>query len=256
MKLSILTASYGSQSQAFINLCYRSLAAQTFQDFEVIHVSSGDFKPQIPELGLNSKHCHSDDRMHYPKAIDYAYRLSDAQSEYIFMLNDDVILHKDCLQSMINFLERSADVILNPMSSCCNGRVYQAPLGFTDENGKQYFYSKNHYDFYSMSENADNIIHRSFVHSPMFFPMEQVWFFATMLKRSVWKKVGGIDPEFRTGFDDQDMSLRARKAGINVGIFTGASVFHFSGSTADTKLSQEDRDWNVKYFKEKHGLKT
>ncbi len=253
MRLSILTASYGSQSQAFINLCYRSLEAQTFQDFEVIHVSSGEFQPHIPVLGLNRIHHHSKDRLHYPAAIAKTYEISNQDSEYIFMLNDDVILSDSCLQNMINFLDQSADTILNPMSPCCNGRAYMAPLGFSN-GGENIFYAKNHYQYGEMAKNVDHIIKRSIVHSPMFFPKEQVWFFATMMKRSVWEKVGGIDSEFRTGMDDQDMSLRARQKGINVGIFTGASVFHFSGATADKHLSDEDRAFNPEYFKKKHGI--
>ncbi len=247
MKLSILTASFGDQSQKFIDLCYRSLAAQTFQDFEVVHVSSGEFIPMVK----GALHYHSDERMHYPAAIKHAFDLSD--SEYILMLNDDVILSDQCLQSMVNFLDQSAhDTILNPMSPCCNGRAYMAPLGFSD-GGENHFYTKNHYSYEEMATNVDHIIKRSFIHSPMFFPTNQVWFFATMLKRSTWNKVGGIDPTFRSGFDDKALSLVAKKMGINVGIFTGASVFHFSGSTADIHLSDEDRAFNPQYFKEKYG---
>lgn len=249
MKLSVLCASYGPQSQKFIDLAYRSLQAQTFKDFEVVHVSSGEFKPNVP-LG---SHIHNYSRMHYPSAIAEAYRVSNKDSEFIFLMNDDVILHKDCLKNMIEVSEKS-DIIVNPMSSCCNGRFYQAPLGFSDEYGNTYLYQKNQYKFDEMSKNADDIIERSLVHSSIFFYTAHVCFFATMMRRTTWEKTGGIDTNFRTGYDDSDMSIRAKKFGIPCGIVTNASIMHFSGTSADLHLSKEDRDFNVKYFNEKHGL--
>ncbi len=255
MKLSILIASYGPQSQQFIDLAYKSLEAQTFQDFEVIHVSSGDFKPVTKSL-VCIQHFHSNARMHYPEAISRAYEISDSSSEFIFLMNDDVILHKDCLKSLVEISEKT-NIIANPMSSCCNGRFYQAPLGFFDKkSGSPRLYQKNQYKFHDMSENVDDIIHRSIVHSAMFFYTNMVCFFATMMRRTAWEKLGGIDTKFKTGYDDQDMSLRARKVGIPCGIVTNAFCFHFSGTSADLHLSQEDRAHNVQYFNQKHGGKS
>ena len=251
--ISVLLASYGSQSQKFLDLAYRSLVAQSFQDFEIIHVSSGDFEPKTPTMPKKKKHIHINQRMHYPSAVECAYRHASKDSEFIFLMNDDVILHKDTIKTMLE-ISLLGDVIVNPMSSCCNGRFYQAPLGFTKNNGELSVYRKNQYKYDEMAPFANDIIERSLVHSSTFFYQHHVCFFATMMRRTTWDKLGGIDVNFKTGSDDEDMSIRARKLGIHCGIATGASVFHFSGSTADEHLTKEDREFNIKYFNEKHGI--
>lgn len=248
MKLSVLIASYGPQSQKFIDLAYKSLEAQTFKDFEVIHVSSGDFKPNVP-IG---NHIHNFDRLHYPSAISHAYQYSDKSSEYIFLMNDDVILHKDCLKNMIEISEKS-DILVNPMSSCQNGRWYQAPLGFQDKDGNTFLYQKNQYLYEEMAPYAEDIIERSIVHSAMFFYTEWVAFFGTMMRRATYDRIGGICTDFQTGADDLDFSIRAKKIGIQCGIITNASLLHFSGISANLHLSQESRNFNKELFKERHG---
>ncbi len=251
MKLSVLVASFGDQSQKFIDMSYASIEKQTIKSsFEIIHVSSGDFVPILPTV--NVTHFHSQERMHFPVAINKAFELSNKESEFILLLNDDCVMGKDTIQTMMEISER-ADIIVNPMSSCQNGRWYQCPMGFYDKKGEANIFTKNQFLYEEMADHLDDIIERSIVHSPMFFYTEWVAFFCTMMRRSTWNKVGGICTEFQTGADDLDFSIRAKKLGIQCGIITNASVMHFSGSSANLHLSDESRNFNRKLFKERHG---
>ncbi len=244
MKLHIYAAAYGDQSQKFLDLMATSLDAQTFQDFAVTLVSSGEFVPKFPP---KHAHYHSDERLHYPSAIAKGYEISPKDSELILLLNDDVILHKDCLKTLVEMVSVT-EVIANPMSTCCNGRFYQAPLG-----AGEYRFLKNQYSYDEIMPIVDDIIHRAAIHSPMFFYTGMVAFFCTMMRRTTWEKIGGIDTNFRTGFDDSDFSNRARQVGIPCGIVTNSFCLHFSGKSADLHLSLEDRKFNEKYYVEKHG---
>ncbi len=251
MKLHIYMASFGPQSQKFLDLAARSLEAQTFQDFDVTLVSSGEFVPTFPK---KYAHYHSDDHLHFPAAINHAHEKSKHKDyDLIMLLNDDTILSATCIEEVVKTVEMS-DVIASPMSSCMNGRFYQAPLGFITADGKQVPYTKNQHSFEEIKDYVDDIIYRSAIHSPKFWYVHHVCFFATIMRRTTFEKLGGLDQTFLSGFDDEDACIRARKFGVLSGIVTNAFVFHFSGATASDVLTQEDRDFNLNYFKQKHNL--
>lgn len=249
-KISILLASYGPQSQRYLDCCFRSLEAQTCQDFELIHVSSGDFIPRSRvDFVKGWKHLVLQDRHHFPAAIDKAYKMTNPNTEYIMLLNDDVILQKHCIHLMKLTLENLAgkNAILNPKSNCDdNGRFYMTLTPFTEIK----------YRIEQMEELVDKVI--DFEHRQTFgvIRQHQVHFYCTLMTRKCWEEVGGIDPNFKTGFDDQDFCDRAKKKGYAPSIALHAYALHGSGVSADAFLSKEERDFNEQYYKEKHGFGT
>ncbi len=243
-KISILLASYGPQSQKYLDLCFKSLEAQSFQDFEVIHVSSGDYEPQM-KWGTDDKHYHSWPRLHFPAAVAKAHELSNPKSEFIMLLNDDVILTKHCV-SQLYTAARSGPFLVNPASNC-------------DDNGRFYWryfdkFSKLQYRIEEMEQIYHAVV--DFVPDQNFLLVKQpqVHFYCTMMQRRIWDVVGGIDANLKTGFDDADFCLRAQEFGVVPVIAMHAYALHGSGVSADLHLSQEDRAFNQKYFIEKHKM--
>ncbi len=238
MKLSILLASFGPQSQRFLNLCFKSLEAQTYCDFEIIHVSSGEFKPE----SRATKHIHDFNQLHYPSAIAEAYKQTDPASDFILFLNDDVILNKNCINAMLAAIS-AGPFMVNCMSNCDdNGRFYLSGMP----------YKKLKYSIEEMESLCDGVINMDHITLPNFVFQGMCHLYCTMLRRSDYEKIGKIDEIFRTGFDDRCLSIRARKHGIIPGFFTSAYALHASGSTADLHLSNEDRQFNEEYFKSKY----
>jgi GT2 family glycosyltransferase len=244
MKISILMASYGPQSQKYLDLCFRSLEAQTFKDFEVIHVSSGDFEPKSwkPAASLErGVFAHSKERLHFPAAIAKAYELSDKSSETILLLNDDVIMQKDCLKKLYDVATKMP-CLVNPRSNCDdNGRYYISTSPFT----KLQYRSDEMESLFNQVIEYEDYYPFTLIRQPM------AHFYATMMTRKIWDDVGGIDVNLRTGFDDQDFSHRANQKGYFSCIAMHAYALHGSGATADPHLSQEDRKFNEDYYREK-----
>lgn len=258
-KISVLLASYGAQSRRYLDLCFRSLAAQTFGEFEVIHVSSGEFDPWRPDSkkehcksitreifsefpSISGIHYHSYERLHFPAAIAKAYERTDPDTEYIMLLNDDVILQEDCINRLLNTV-KLGPMIVNPQSNCDdNGRFYLSGSPFT----------KLQYRIEEMEELYPEVIKYDNLIRPLLFRQPQVHFYCTMMTRKCWEEVGGIDVNLKTGYDDADFCLRAKQKGYEPVIAMHAYALHGSGVSADIHLTQDDRAFNEKYFMAKH----
>jgi GT2 family glycosyltransferase len=237
-KVSVLLASYGPQSQRYLDLCYKSLEAQTYQDFEVIHVSSGEFCPTpIPR----AKHHHVGSRLHYPGAVAKAYQESNPESEFILFLNDDVILNKFALERLIR-ASGLGNLMINPMSNC-------------DDNGRSYVslmeYKQLQYRIDEMEAICDKVIQDEHHYPFLLFSQEIAHLYCTLIRRDDYERIGRIDTSYLTGFDDRDLSVRAKKLGILPVVAADAYCLHGSGVTADIYLTTDERKFNQQYFLEK-----
>lgn len=244
--ISVLLATYSENggNQDYLDLCLKSLAEQTMKNFEIILVSSGAYKPNVKGLLNSDVHFHSNERLHYPSAVAKAYEMSDSKNEYLFFLNDDVILNKFCLERLQQVVSHN-DLLVNPHSNCDdNGRFYASGMP----------YSKLQYRIDEMKYLAPEIIKRTEFYPPFLLFQNQIHLYATMMRRATYEKIGKIDTNYKTGFDDADLSRRALEIGVRSAIYLPAYALHGSGVTADQYLTTEDRDFNEKYFKEKFKL--
>lgn len=259
MSISILIGTYGTLespgNQSYLDLCLKSLEAQTFKDFDVNIVSSGSYRPEINST-LSIRHFHSDEQTHFPKAVTMAYEMSHAKSKNILLLNDDTILSKTCLSEMYQCLEEY-DVLLNPLSNCDNGLFYLRPIGIRDDTQQPFQLDRRQYTIGSMPRsNLPELVIENTIPTErtLIFP-HMVAFYCTMMRRSAWSRLGGIDPEYKMGFDDLDMCARASKIGIRPTILTSAFCFHFSGISADKHITPQDREFNLNRFQAKFSSK-
>lgn len=248
MKVSVLIATYGTEgeNQKYLDLCLKSLDAQTYQNKEIILVSSG-YEPKHPDHVFSY---HSPKRLHYPEAIMKAAKFIAKDSEIVLLCNDDIIAHKSAISEMVNVLEQQ-DLILNPLSNCDNGKLFVASLLVKDLTEKYHSIGKHQYKYEEIAPLADDIIERTFLQSPILFFINWAAFYFTAFRRSTWDRLGGLDVNFQSGQDDLDTSMRAHALGIRCALITSAYVHHFSGATADVHLTPEIRAANIEYFNKK-----
>lgn len=249
--VDIIVCCYGANSQKYLDDCLLSIQKQTFKEKQVYVISSGDFVPKINgSMDVIHKHYHS--RMHFPEAINEG--VTRSRSENILLCNDDIIMQKDCIEKMMSHLEADPTKIINPTSTCDNGRSFKLPLGFMLRSFPHIF-EANHFTYEQISPHYLNEIIDSFSILDNVLKqeirVEFTAFYCTLMKRSTWDKVGGIDTALKTGQDDLDFCIRAREIGFKPVIYLDAFCFHYSGATADIHLTKDDRIWNIDYFNEK-----
>ncbi len=249
--MDIIIATYGPDGQKFLDDCLQSISRQTCKDYQVYLISSGDFKPAI-NSSVDVIHKHFLGRLHYPAAVHEGVKLGN--SEHILLCNDDIIMNKDLVDRMVNRLTHEPNLIINPLSPCSNGRFYVMPLGFKKRDF-QFVFDSNKYSHSDISpHHVDDIIESGgLVPYPVGgkIPVKFCAFFCTAMTRKTWNDVGGIDTALKTGQDDLDFCLRAAEIGIKPVVCFDSFAFHYSGSTADIHLTDEDRKFNVNHFNEK-----
>jgi GT2 family glycosyltransferase len=64
---------------------------------------------------------------------------------------------------------------------------------------------------------------------------------AMVVRTAVLKQVGGFDPIYGSYYEDYDLCHRIRTAGFRVGIWTGATIAHYSGSASGTAVAEQRR---------------
>jgi GT2 family glycosyltransferase len=253
-KISVLLAHYDEDGslQKYLDVCLKSLNQQKFQDFETIIISSGEFKPDTSMRMFNTQHYHSTSRLHFPQAIEKAYSLVGSETEMIMLLNNDTSLDEACIETMYNTIKAvpNIEMILNALcNSDAFGFLYYARTGLSIGE----MFGQPQYTFEQTKDQLDQLtkLHKyPFALIPVGFNP----FYATMLKKSTYDKVGGINPKYLTNLDDLDFAVRARKLGIKSMVAMHAAVFHFGGATTNKTKTADEENFNRELFKSYHGF--
>lgn len=247
--VTIVCATYLEENDRYLRTALKSIENQTYKNIEFILVSSGEYEPKdLPDW---VRHIHHSKRHHYPEAINSGFKYASKDSKYYFMINDDVIITKDAIENMVGVIGES-EIVLNPISNCDNGFKYHLVMGFF-KNGDFIPMKQRFYRYDDLKDNHLDLMDTHSLYPWGIVAQDFVCFYATMMPKTVWDKVGGLDNEYQTGQDDVDFSLRAKKIGIPCGIALNALIWHYGGATADIALTQENRAFNIDYFKKKWG---
>ena len=248
-KISLLVVTYLESNQKYLDLCLKSILNLNYpkECIDVLVVSSGAYEPTT--MGFRAM--HSDERLHYPSGVNYGVKHLDKDSKHILLLNDDVILHKDCLLNMVR-VAGEHEVIINPVSNCDQDWAFRFPIGFV-RNGVYTDLPKRFYRYEDTAHIAEHIMNDMYIRPTGIIFRKFICFYCTLIPRKVWDKVGGLDDKFLTGCDDLDYSLRCKQYNIPAVIEESAFCLHHGGTTADQTLTTDIRNYNEKYFFEKWG---
>lgn len=248
-KVSVLIVTYLEQNQRYLDLCLRSVKNLNYPKelLDVLVLSSGEYEPDT----MRFRAIHSSSRLHFPEGVNYGVNHLES-SKHILILNDDVILHRDSLRNMVESIGDD-EIIMGPVSNCDQGWRYHFPLGYVDHNGFNQL-EKRFYRYDDLAPVANQLMNDSFIRPPGLLVQSFICFYAVLIPRKVWSKVGGLDPLFKTGCDDLDYCLRCKQMGISSVVQESAMIWHFGGTTADVALTPEIRNYNDEYFTRKWGV--
>jgi N-acetylglucosaminyl-diphospho-decaprenol L-rhamnosyltransferase len=194
---------------AYTKKCLQSLTAtvDTGTTILVIDNSStdgtGEYLASLEEISV----IHNETNLGCAGAWNQG--ISNTQSEWVVILNNDVILSWGWLEGLIEFAEESNLDVVSPA------------IREGDYN-------------YNIEEYAREFVRRmSHVSRP-----GEAHGICFMVRRRVFEKIGLFDENFRIGqFEDADFFRRANAAGFNLGI-TGRSFIHHFGSMTQKLLGQ------------------
>lgn len=201
----------------FTQLCLSSLFRHTRSPWELIVIDNGstdataehlrtvrETSPVPMEVITNSTN------LGFPAACNQGLRV--AQGDYLVLLNNDVVVTDAWLDQLIALADADpAHGMVGPMSN------YATPPQLVDRVP----YS----DLAEMPRFAERWRRD---HRGQWLTVEKLSGFCLLMKRAVFAGVGGLDEDFGLGmFDDDDFSLRARKAGFTLAVARDLFVHHF-----------------------------
>jgi GT2 family glycosyltransferase len=242
-KVSIVVVTYNNLD--LTRRCLESLYAQTeWPNFEVIVVdnASSDGTPEYLrdvrngwpgfEVILNPENAG------FARASNLGLRR--ASGDYFVLLNNDVVVTRGWLSALICHLRRDPTIgIVGPVTNAI-GNEAMVPVGYQDIE--------------QMPRWAASFVRD---HDGESFDISMLAMFCIALRRSVFDEVGPLDERFGVGmFEDDDYSLRVRRAGYRVVCVENSFVHHWM-KAAFSRLSPADYqrlfDHNRRLFEEKWG---
>jgi len=209
-------------------LCLESIFQRTdYPNFEVIVVdnASTDGTPQWltqkaqeePRLRL----ILNAENRGFAAANNQALRL--AQGRFLCLLNNDTVVTRGWLSTLIGYLQQQPGVgMVGPVSNAV-GNAAKVPVAY--RNLKH------------MHRWAEEYCRR---HQNVTEPIDMLGFFCVAMRRDVFRKVGELDEQFGLGyFEDDDYCRRVRAAGYELRFARDAFVHHWQ-SAAFSLLDRND----------------
>lgn len=162
--------------------------------------------------------------------------------DYIILMNNDLILPKDIVKKLVNYMENNPDVgVASPKMYFAKGYEFHKDRYKESDKGKVIWYAGGVIDrnnVYSLHRGVDEVdngqydetIETDFANGAV-----------VIVRRKVFEKVGLLDDSFFLYWEDADFSERVRRAGFRVMYFPETCMWHkVSASTGGSGSPTND----------------
>jgi GT2 family glycosyltransferase len=217
--ISILVLNYNGKH--LLKPCLESIFEQNFTDYELIIVdnNSNDGSTQyIKENFPNIKLIENPENLGFAGGNNMGIKA--CSGEWIFFLNNDTILEKNCLEFLAKHTKTEQLVFMPLMLKADFPELVDSAGDILYPWGYAYKY--------------DNIPANKFSESK---EIALACCGAAMFNRELIEKLNGFDEDFFLYYEDVDLSLRARHLGAKIWLVPQAKIFHKGSATVGKKTS-------------------
>lgn len=216
--VSVIVLNYNGKQ--YLDECIASLAAQTFQDFELLLVdnASQDGSAEYLRARYDGQFRMIFNAANLGFAEGNNVAIREAQGRFVVFLNNDTRVDPDWLEALL----RAAEAHPEAGSFSSQIRSYSAPD--TLDTIGIIVYRDGMSRGLGRLEPADHYAEPREVFAPSGC--------AAMFRREVLDRIGGFDGDFFAYCEDMDLGMRARLAGWSCWYVPDARVYHHYSGTA------------------------
>lgn len=262
MKTAIIVPTWNN-SDLTIN-CFNSLIDNIPNNTVIFWFDNGSSKEEFKKVEkflkinqgkLNIISMRANENHGFVKAVNYCWlKANELGVDQVVLLNNDTECPKDWLKR----LESAGDEefgIIGAVSS-------KSDIGWQAVNNL-----KKNWEFFDIKivddhKKQDQILNEKF--GNVIYPIHSmVAFFCTLIRRSVWERIGYLSEDYGIGLgDDDDYCLRARRAGIKIGLALGVCIYHHHRATfkilqKETGFNyEEEQQKNIEIYRKKWDIRT
>ena len=171
------------------------------------------------------------------RGIKYAL---EQGANYVCLVNDDAYLSKDCLKTLIGFMEKNKKVaIVSPKIYFAPGFEYHQERYLTKEKGKVIWYAGGIIDWQNILASHKGVNN---VDKGQYNKQEETDF-ATgcvmLIKASVFSEIGFFDENYLMYWEDVDFCQRAKEKKLKVFFVGQAKAWHKNLGTQKKVLNKQ-----------------
>ena len=139
-----------------------------------------------------------------------------ASSEFVMLLNNDVLVSDGWLEGLAESLERDEKIgMVGPITNSISGRQMVRAVPYTDENG-----------FHDFAQRVRK------TYNGRLTPRYRIAGFAVLMRKALYDEVGGLDESFGTGnYEDDDLCLKIREKGYAIMVDEHVFIHHYRSQT-------------------------
>ena len=248
-KVSIIVTTYKEENKRYLDLCIESIGHVDYprEKLEVIVVSKPAYQPQYHDVRTIHPGIES-----FNNEFGLNYALKQATGDFFLICNDDIILTKSCLRSMLSKAV-NYKCIMNATSPCDNSVQYVLTFAFKTDQG-YIGLGATSYKYEQLIEYKEALINATSMYPAGIVLQDYLCMYATLIPRIAYEEIGESDASWiKAGPSDLDYSWRAKEKGYVCLCALDAVIWHFGGVSAATTIDDKIRAINARKFFAKWG---
>lgn len=149
------------------------------------------------------------------------------EGNYVLLMNDDLILPRDLVVKMVNFMEKNKDVgVASPKMYFAKGYEFHKDRYMKSERGRVLWYAGGVIDrdnIYTSHRGVDEVDKGQYDKTKETDVANGA---CVIIRTEVFKKIGYLDDSLFLYWEDADFSERARRAGFKIFYYPKVSIWH------------------------------
>ena len=259
-RISAVIMAWSPRMLPYLELCLRSLRGSDYPAhlIETVVVAPSSYASQLElwDTDVRIVTPPAGEQFTAAQGYNYGYSVTSPDSRYILTLNDDVALTEGALRQLVTTAESLDNKLslTNGISPCDRGvtSILDFPVRVGD---CEYLYDQQYARLEHVAAILPELLKAKSAYPPGLIVSHYLCMYATLISRSLYEKIGGVDEKFENGPDDIDYCWRAQAEGGVCIMDLHAVIWHFGEVTKEACGTQDTRRWlrNMDYFSRKWG---